>query len=112
MPLVHRIVLPRKRSARPPLLVLLHGIGADEEDLVPLAPSMDPRFLIVSARAPTPEPPGYRWYAIDWTTVPPSADPIEVAASRDLLASFVEETVEEHGADASRVFLMGFSQGA
>src|SRR5512146_1600808 len=112
MPLVHRIIAPRKPSARPPLLVLLHGIGADEEDLVPLAPSMDPSFLILSVRAPTPEPPGYRWYAIDWTTAPPRADPAEVAASRDLLASFVEAAVKEHGVDPSRVFLMGFSQGA
>jgi len=112
MLLVHRAIPARSPSARPPLLVLLHGIGADEDDLLPLVPSLDPRFLVVSARAPDPEPPGYRWYAIDWMTTPPSADPAEIAASRDLLARFVEEVVPAHGADPSRVFLLGFSQGA
>jgi phospholipase/carboxylesterase len=92
--------------------VLLHGIGADEEDLLPLAPALDPRFLVVSARAPHPEPPGHRWYFIDWERTPPAGDPAEMAESRDLLGRFVEEAVAGYGADASRVFLLGFSQGA
>lgn len=50
MLLVHRVIPPQTPSASPPLLVLLHGIGADEADLVALAPSLDRRFLIVSAR--------------------------------------------------------------
>lgn len=112
MQLVHRVVPPRSPSANPPLLVLLHGIGADEEDLLPLAPLLDPRFLVISARAPHPEPPGHRWYAIDWMTTPPSADAAEIVASRDLLARFVEEVASRHRVDPSRVFLLGFSQGA
>ncbi len=112
MPLVHRLVAARSPSPRPPLLVLLHGIGADEADLLPLVPHLDPRFLVISARAPHPEPPGHRWYAIDWATSPPSADPAEIIASRDLLGRFVEGAVAEHGADPARVFLLGFSQGA
>ncbi len=112
MLLVHRAIPARSPSAKPPLLILLHGIGADEEDLLPLVPSLDPRFLVVSARAPDPEPPGYRWYAIDWMTTPPSADPAEIVASRDLLARFVEEAVSTYGADPARVFLLGFSQGS
>jgi phospholipase/carboxylesterase len=110
---VHRVVPPRAPSARPPLLVLLHGIGADEDDLLPLAPYLDPRFLVISARAPhEAEPMGHRWYAIDWSVVPPRADPAEIVVSRDLLARFVEQAVVAHGADPARVFLLGFSQGA
>lgn len=113
MPLVHRSVAPRVPSERPPLLLLLHGIGADEEDLLPLARSFDPRFLVVSARAPhAAEPMGHRWYAIDWASAPPRADPEEIAASRDLLARFVEEATAAHGTDPARTFLFGFSQGA
>jgi phospholipase/carboxylesterase len=92
--------------------VLLHGIGADEDDLLPLVPRLDPRFLVISARAPHPEPPGHRWYAIDWRTTPPRPDPAEIIASRELLGRFVEEAPAKHGADPSRVFLLGFSQGA
>jgi phospholipase/carboxylesterase len=113
MLLVHRTVAPRSPSARPPLLLLLHGIGADEQDLLPLAPHLDPRLLVLSVRAPhEAEPMGYRWYAIDWTASPPRADPGEILASRDLLGRFVDEEVAAHGADPARVFLLGFSQGA
>src|SRR6266498_1382584 len=113
MLLVHRVVAPRSPSERPPLLVLLHGIGTDEEDLLPLAGYLDPRFLVVSARAPhEAEPMGHRWYAIDWTATPPRGDPAEMAASRDLLGRFVEEATAAHGTDPSRTYLFGFSQGA
>jgi phospholipase/carboxylesterase len=113
MLLLHRLVAPRAPSEHPPLLVLLHGIGADEEDLLPLAQFLDPRFLVVSARAPhEAEPMGYRWYAIDWGATPPRGDAAEIVATRDLLARFVEEATGVHGTDPSRVFLFGFSQGA
>ncbi|HET9595158.1 MAG TPA: phospholipase [Anaeromyxobacteraceae bacterium] len=113
MLLVHEARPPRAPSARPPLLVLLHGIGADERDLLPLAPHLDPRFQVVSARAPhEAEPMGHRWYAIDWSATPPRADAAEMAASRDLLGRFLEEATAAYGTDPARTFLLGFSQGA
>jgi phospholipase/carboxylesterase len=113
MLLAHRVVEPRARSAQPPLLVLLHGIGADEADLLPIAPLLDPRFLVVSARAPhRAEPTGYRWYAIDWSATPPRADPAEMVASRDLLGRFIVEATALYGTNPSNVFFFGFSQGA
>lgn len=113
MLLLHRSLPPRAPSERPPLLLLLHGIGADENDLLPLAPSFDPRFHVLSARAPhEAEPMGHRWYAIDWSVSPPRGDPAEIAASRDLLGRFVEEAVAAYRTDPARTFLFGFSQGA
>ncbi len=104
---------PPAPSGRPPLVLLLHGVGADEGDLFALAPALDPRFLVVAARAPYPaEPMGWAWYAIDWSTAPPKIDPAELEASRETLADFVCELLEAHGADPARVFLFGFSQGA
>jgi phospholipase/carboxylesterase len=47
---------------RPSLLVLLHGRGADEDDLFGLAPALDPGIAVVSARAPlTTDEGGYTW---------------------------------------------------
>lgn len=113
MLLVHQSFAPRAPSDRPPLLVLLHGIGADEADLAQLAPHLDPRFHAIAARAPhEAEPMGYRWYAIDWTVTPPRGDLAEIVASRDLLARFVEEATAAYGTDPARTFLFGFSQGA
>ena len=37
---------------KPPLLILLHGYGANEDDLFSLAPFVDERFFIVCVRAP------------------------------------------------------------
>ena len=42
----------RGGQTAPPLLLLLHGVGSNEEDLFGLAPYLDERFLVVSARAP------------------------------------------------------------
>jgi phospholipase/carboxylesterase len=111
--LLHQTIEARVPSPHPPLLLLLHGIGADEEDLLPLAPALDPRFRIISVRAPhEAEPMGYRWYQIDWSVSPPRADPAEIVASRELLGRFVAEATAAHGGDPGRVFLFGFSQGA
>jgi pimeloyl-ACP methyl ester carboxylesterase len=113
MALLHRAVPPRQPSARAPLLVLAHGLGTDEEDLLPLLPHLDPRFLALSVRAPDPVPPaGYGWYAIDWSTQPPRVDLAGAARSRDQLAAFVEQAAAGPAVDRERVFLLGFSQGA
>ena len=49
-------------AGRPPLLVLLHGRGADENDLFELGPAIDQRFAIASVRAPIAlDEGGYTW---------------------------------------------------
>ncbi|MBG7613668.1 esterase, partial [Brevundimonas sp. BAL450] len=51
-----------------PVLLLLHGYGSDENDLVGLLPSLPSEYLGVSLRAPMPAPwpmSGHRWYPID-----------------------------------------------
>ncbi|MBA3468980.1 MAG: phospholipase, partial [Herpetosiphonaceae bacterium] len=64
--LTHLVAQPRQRGAeKPPLLLLLHGVGANEEDLMGLAPFADPRFVVISARAPRRyQGGGYSWFDI------------------------------------------------
>lgn len=103
---------PGRLSDRPPLLVLLHGVGADEYDLLPLADRLDPRLLCVAVRAPRDaQVMGYSWFDIDWSTSPPSYDLAQAEESRAALAALVPDLVRQHGADAARTFLLGFSQG-
>jgi len=100
-------------QAPPPLLLLLHGVGSNEDDLFTLAPYLDRRFLVVSARAPVAlDYGGYGWFRIDFTSRGMVADAEQAKESLRLLPGFVDELVETYGADAGRVYLMGFSQGA
>ena len=113
--LVHRVAAPRVAPApgvRPPLLVLLHGVGSNEDDLFGLAHYFDARFLIVSARAPLANPPGYGWYPIVFTPDGIEADESYAPSSRDKIVAFVREALAGYGADPGQVFLLGFSQGA
>lgn len=112
MDLVSAVRPPTAPSERPPLLVLLHGVGADEHDLLPLLPHLDPRLLAVSLRAPhEAQGMGYSWFDIDWSTAPPSYDLVQAEESRAGLVELIPALVRRHGADPARTFVLGFSQG-
>ncbi len=108
--LVHRALPPeRSGGSPPPLLVFLHGRGADEEDLLGLAPMLDERLFLVSAQAPFPfEYGGYTWYDITTSEVP---DPVRFRESCDRLHQFLLDVRTGYAVDPARVFLFGFSMG-
>src|SRR5262245_61403819 len=111
--LVHLVRRPERADAAPPLLILLHGIGSNEEDLMGLEPYLDERFVVVSARAPHPYSwGGYAWFEIEWLPNGIAIDRAQAEQSRDVLVRFIGEAVAAYGADPARVYLMGFSQGA
>jgi phospholipase/carboxylesterase len=111
--LIHLIRPPLKKSASPPLLLMLHGVGSHERDLFDLAEYLDRRFFIVSARAPNVlGPDSYAWYPVEFTANDTIID-FEVAEdSRSILLRFIDELIEAYHIDPKRVYLMGFSQGA
>ncbi|MFP4090296.1 MAG: alpha/beta hydrolase [Cyclobacteriaceae bacterium] len=97
----------------PPLLILLHGLGSNEQDLFSFAPLLDPRFLILSVQAPISYGfGGYAWFNIDLTSGIPSANLQQVMQARRLLGSFINEAIEAYQPDKNRIYLAGFSQGA
>ena len=96
-----------------PLLVLLHGYGSDERDLMGLASYLDPRCRVLSVRAPMAlEAGGYAWFAVQFTPVGLVVDHEQAEGSRQQLSSWLETQVAAPGVDRKRVFLLGFSQGA
>lgn len=98
---------------RPPLLLLLHGVGSHEGDLIQLAPYLDSRFFNVSARAPITLGPGmYGWFHLILDPFQPVINPEEAEQSRQILIRFIDEVVDAYGVDPQRVYLLGFSQGA
>lgn len=112
--LTYEVVAPRSPSyRRPPLLVMLHGDGSNEHDLLGLAPYLDARLLIASARAPFGAGPGgYTWFRTTLTAGGPQIDETQAATSRELLPRFIDGVVAAHDADPRQVYVLGFSQGA
>jgi phospholipase/carboxylesterase len=113
--LVHKVRPPKQKSQEPPpLLILLHGLGSNEHDLFGFAHALDSRLLVVSARAPVPLfPGGYGWFQIDFLPDGGLRMHTEQAEhSRLLLLAFLDHLLETYEADARRVYLAGFSQGA
>lgn len=111
--LPHLARRPAQAQEAPPLLVLLHGYGSNEQDLFGLAPYLDERLLIVSARAPlTLMPGGYAWFHLDIDERGVRLDPRQFVRQAALVADFVAEACAAYGADPQRVLLGGFSQGA
>lgn len=112
-PPLHHVIRPAQQGpGKPPVLFLLHGVGSNERDMAALAPAMDPRFLVISARSPLVlGPDSYAWFHVRFTAQGPVIDPQEAAAGWQTLTRFIREIVAAHEGDASRVYVGGFSQG-
>ena len=94
------------------LLVLFHGRGSDEHDLVALLDLLDPdrRLLGVTPGGPLALPPGGRhWYAVQRIGFP---DPATFLPTFAAVADWLDALAEETGIPAGRTALGGFSQGA
>ena len=115
--LVHVVRAPAPgangEGERPPLLILFHGVGANERQMAALAPAFDPRFVVVSARSPIVlGPNAFGWFHVSFTPQGPMIDAAEAEAGWKLLTRFVDEAVAAYGTDPARVYVGGFSQGA
>jgi phospholipase/carboxylesterase len=95
------------------LLVLHHGRGTGERDLLPLAGVLDPQrhLHVVSPRAPLtlPGSSGHHWYLVPRVGTP---DPITFHAAYERLAAFHEEQWQRTGIAPAATVLGGFSMGA
>jgi phospholipase/carboxylesterase len=112
---VERVVRPRStaKTAKPPMLVLLHGIGSNENDLVRFARDFDPRLLVVSLRAPRPYHSGFAWFGLEFPAPGEAVPNVEQAHETvDGLIRWLGAAPARLGADPKRVYLLGFSQGA
>lgn len=99
-------------GVRPPMLILMHGVGSNERSMAQLAPAFDPRLVVVSLRSPlTLGSNAFGWFRVSFTPQGPVIVAAEAEAGWKLLARFIDEAVAAYGADPARVFLAGFSQG-
>ena len=111
--LQYRLEVPSGRadSEAMPMVVLIHGRGADANDLADLAPLIDPpsgaRFVLPNAPKPFEAYPGmtfgWTWFE-GW---PPRQD--SVAESRTILLTFLDEVTARY--PTTSLIISGFSQG-
>ena len=91
-----------------PLLVVLHGFGSNEQDLMRLTPHLPADFVTIALRAPLTAGPGYSWFPIESPGDPRS----EVAD--DAAAAILEwlDGLAQGLTVGGPIVLLGFSQGA
>jgi phospholipase/carboxylesterase len=113
MTLHHLVREPKIKLAKNPLLLLLHGYGSNEEDLFSFASELPDNYYVISARAPYDMQYGsYAWYAINFDADENKFSDLDQAQnSRDLIADFIDELINNYPIDASNITLIGFSQG-
>jgi thioredoxin 1 len=113
MALIHNVV-GTPNAAR--VLLLVHGLGADERDLGGLLPYLDPegRFLAVLPRGPLAAPPGFAWYemgALAGSGPGGESSAASFLSALDELDDLVDEVCAEHGKAREEAIVGGFSQG-
>ena len=97
------------------LVILLHGLGADGNDLIGLAPywaRLLPDAEFLSPNAPFPcdmAPYGYQWFSSQDRS--PEAVLGGVRAAAPILDAFIDEALEQRGLVSDELALVGFSQG-
>lgn len=109
----HLTRIPDEVSPGAPLIVLLHGRGSDEQDLMGLARFLPDDAMIVTPRAPFPGAPwgygpGWAWYRFLEGTTP---EPISFERGQQGLAEFLAELPDTLPVTPGPLVLGGFSQG-
>jgi predicted esterase len=104
---VHRYVPGEDESG--PTLLLLHGTGGNEEDLIPLGQDLAPGAAILSPRGKVSEYGAPRFFRRLAEGV---FDHEDLLFRTHELAAFVESAAKEYGFDRSKLVAVGYSNGA
>jgi len=110
--LTYKVHHPENTAAKPGLILLLHGIGSNENHLFQLVDSLPEGFVVVSARAPYTLGPGrYTWFELRHESGKPVINAQQAEKSRLVLNTFIGQLIERYGIDDQKVYMGGFSQG-
>lgn len=106
---------PASEGTPTSLVIFLHGLGANGQDLLGLAYEYKtelPDTLFISPDAPfhcDMAPMGYQWFSLqEWT---PEAILKGVQDAAPMLIDFIESQARKYNVPMSKVALVGFSQG-
>jgi phospholipase/carboxylesterase len=104
----------RQPSPSKPLkcLLLLHGVGSNETDLLPVADGVHPDTLVVLVRGPLPMgPQQFAWFSVSFTATGPKIVASEAEQSRKALIQLVGSLQTQYSIAPLDTVIAGFSQG-
>ncbi|PSJ63145.1 VOC family protein [Pseudaminobacter soli (ex Li et al. 2025)] len=107
LPFVHRFFTPQDPDGG--TIVLLHGSGGTEADLMPLAHRIAPGATLLGVRGRAHEEGNARWFRRYSAT---SFDQADIRSEAEAFAAFVEGAVSAYGLDLARMTFLGLSNGA
>lgn len=107
LPFQHRFNRPDDPDGT--TLVLLHGTGGYEADLMPIARRIAPRATLLGVRGRATEEGSNRWFRrVDAT----SFDQMDIRSEAEAFAVFVAGAISGYGLDTERLTFLGYSNGA
>ncbi|WP_237389636.1 alpha/beta hydrolase [Bacillus sp. USDA818B3_A] len=92
-----------------PAIFLLHGIGSNEKNMLPLVEGFENKCFIFSIRGHLPQPPGYAFFTIQGYGKP-HREVFDEGVNK--LTQFIDYACRQYPLDNEQLFLLGFSQGA
>jgi len=108
-PLTFRLALPAEPRAA---LLLLHGVGGNEDNLLDLGRGLGDDVLVASLRAPlTMAVSQFAWFAVRFSSQGPEIQAWQAEESRLALIEFCRQLQQAYGIAAQRTVIAGFSQG-
>ncbi len=111
-PVIHGLptnVVALEGDPSAPLVVGMHGIGSNEDDLPGAFTWLEGRAALAFPRSPLSHPPGYAWYRLVRIGVP---DPASFEQALESLDAFIDDLRKVEDFASRPLILTGFSQGA
>ena len=91
------------------VLILFHGTGADEHDLIPLGRQLDSQATLISPRGKSNEQGMLRFFKLP---VHGKFDAKDLEYRTAELSNFITDSIKQYGLKGKEIFLIGFSNGA
>ncbi len=107
LPFIHRFHTPETPDGT--TIVLLHGTGGNETDLMPLARRIAPHATLLGVRGRSTEEGILRWFR---RLSPTSFDQADIRFEAEAFSAFISEAVTVYGLAPEKLLFLGYSNGA
>lgn len=107
LPFVHRIWMPEKPDGS--ALILFHGSGGTEMDLLPLGHAAAPHAMLIGLRGRATEEGSPRWFR---RFADGRFDENDIRSEAEAFEAFIQEATRSYGLEPDRTTYIGYSNGA